>query len=204
MAKQWKCTSCGYLHQGDHPPDACPQCGASLYQFILYAPLPRELEAYLAEAFAGESQAHVRNLAYAKKAAEEGYPGVARLFRAVAEAEKVHADEYLKYLEGVVGGTAENLSRAFENELRAKQDIYPRLVQEAFRLGREDAAWSFIRARDVEERHAGLYKEALSALAGERELDYHVCTVCGYVFDQEPPPECPVCRSPREKFKPVA
>jgi rubrerythrin len=145
----------------------------------------------------------VRNLAYAKKAAEEGYPEVARLFKAVALAEKVHADEYLKYLEGVVGSTEENLSRAFESELRAKQDIYPRLVQEAFRLGREDVAWSFIRARDVEERHANLYKEALSALAGERQLHYHVCLVCGYVFDQDPPGECPVCRSPREKFQAI-
>ena len=203
MAKQWKCTSCGYLHEGNHPPDTCPRCGASLYQFMLYAPLAPELEEHLAAAFAGESQAYVRNLAYARKAVEEGYPAVARLFRAVAEAEKVHADEYLKYLEGVVGATEENLSRAFENELKAKQDIYPRLVKEAFRLGREDVAWSFIRARDVEERHAGLYKEALSALAGDRDLDYHVCTVCGYVFDQEPPPECPICRSPRENFKAI-
>ncbi|MFH1033999.1 MAG: ferritin family protein [Pseudomonadota bacterium] len=203
MIKQWKCASCGYLHEGKHPPDTCPQCGASLYQFMLYAPLDPELEAHLAAAFAGEAQAHVRNLAYAKKAAEEGYPEVARLFMAVAEAEKVHADEYLKYLEGVVGSTEENLSRAFENELKAKQDIYPRLVKEAFRLGREDVAWSFIRARDVEERHAGLYKEALSALAGDRQLTYHVCPVCGYVFDQEPPDECPVCRSPREKFKAI-
>ena len=204
MAKQWKCTACGYLHPGGHPPDSCPSCGASLYQFILYEPLTPELEAHLAEAFAGESQAHVRNLAYAHKAEEEGLPAVARLFRAVALAEKVHADEYLKYLEGVVGSSADNLGRAFEHEIKAKQEIYPRLVKEAFNLGREDVAWSFIRARDVEDRHASLYKDALSALAGERQVDYHVCTVCGYVFDQDPPPECPVCRSPRPKFQHVS
>lgn len=200
MDKQWKCTVCGYLHNGQHPPDVCPNCGANLYQFILYAPLPPEVESQLARAFAGEAQAHVRNLAYARKAREEGYPQVARLFAAVALAEKVHAEEYLKYLEGVVGGTEENLRRAFESELKAKQEIYPGLVKEAFRLGREDVAWSFIRARDVEERHAQLYKETLSALAGDREITYHVCAVCGFVFDSEPPEECPVCRSPRAKF----
>ncbi len=203
MATQWKCTVCGYLHEGKHPPDTCPRCGASMYQFILYAPLDPQLEKRLREAFAGESQAHVRALAFARRAREEGHQQVARLFLAVAEAEKVHADEYLKYLEGVVGATEENLRRAFESEIRVKQEVYPDLVKEAFRLGREDVAWSFIRARDVEERHAGLYKDALSALVNERDLTYHVCQVCGYVFDDEPPEECPVCRSGRDKFKKI-
>lgn len=203
MAKQWKCTTCGYLHEGKHPPDVCPRCGAGMYQFILYEPLPPDLDAKLRAAFAGESQAHVRNLAYARRAGEEGHPQVARLFKAVAEAEKVHAEEYLKFLEGVVGATEENLKRAFENELKAKQDIYPDLVKEAFRLGREDVAWSFIRSRDVEGRHAELYKDALNALVNDRDLDYHVCTVCGYVFEGDPPDECPVCKSGREKFKPI-
>lgn len=140
MAKQWKCTFCGYLHEGKHPLDTCPRCGASMYQFMLYEPLDSELEQHLTTAFAGEFQAYVRNLAYARRAVEEGFLAVARLFKAVAEAEKVHADEYLKYLEGVVGSSEDNLRRAFENELKAKQDIYPRLVKEAFRLGREDVA----------------------------------------------------------------
>jgi rubrerythrin len=201
--KQWKCTVCGHLHPGKHPPDVCPVCGSSLYQFILYAPLPEELERRLREAFAGESQAYVRNLAYTQRAVDEGLPQVGRLFKAVALAEKVHAEEYLKYLEGVVGSTEENLRRAFESEIKVKQDIYPALVKEAFHLGREDAAWSFIRARDVEERHAKLYKDALDALVNERELDYHICTVCGYVFDDQPPEECPVCRSKRDKFQAV-
>ncbi|MFZ5586512.1 MAG: rubredoxin-like domain-containing protein [Thermodesulfobacteriota bacterium] len=204
MEKQWKCSVCGYLHQGRHAPDACPRCGAGMYQFILYEPLPPELEAKLRAAFAGESQAYVRNLAFARRADEEGFGQVARLFKAVAEAERVHADEYLKFLEGVAGSTEENLKRAFENEIKAKQDIYPGLVKEAFRLGREDVAWSFIRSRDVEGRHADLYKAALGALVNDRELDYHVCSACGYVFDAQPPDECPVCKSPREKFKRIA
>jgi len=201
--KQWKCTICGYIHEGNRPPQTCPVCGAGTWQFILHAPLPEELEQSLKAAFAGESKAHVRNLAFARKADAEGFPEVARLFRAVAEAERVHADEYLKYLEGVVGSTEDNLKTAFEKEMTAKENIYPPLIRQAMALKREDVAWSFIRSRDVEERHAALYKDALSALTTGREVTYHVCPVCGYVFDREPPDTCPVCRALKEKFKPI-
>jgi rubrerythrin len=201
--KTWKCTVCGYLHQGDKPPARCPVCGANTYQFILYAPLPESLEALLKEAFAGESKAQARNLAFAQKAKQEGFPAIARLFRAVAQAEQVHAQEYLKYLEGVVGDTAENLKTAFENEIKAKGEIYPPLIREALAQKREDVAWSFIRSRDVEDRHAKLYKEALTAMLTEREVVYHVCQVCGYVFEDDLPDECPVCRSTRDQFRRV-
>jgi len=199
--KQWKCTVCGYIHEGNRPPDVCPVCGAGMYQFILYAPLPEELEQSLRTAFAGESKAHVRNQAFARKADEDGFPEVAHLFRAVAEAERVHANEYLKYLEGVVGTTEINLKTAFEKEMMAKDDIYPPLIRQAVALKREDVAWSFTRSRDVEGRHAALYKDALSALTTGREVTYRVCQVCGYVFDREPPDFCPVCRASKEKFK---
>jgi rubrerythrin len=204
MDKKWKCTVCSYVHEGKTPPDNCPVCGAFKYQFILYAPLPENLEKNLRQAFAGESKATVRNLAFAEKAVKEGYPQVARLFRAVAEAERVHASEYLKYLEGVIGNTEENLKTAFENEMRAKNDYYPAYIKEAFDLKREDVAWSLIRSRDVEDRHAQLYKDALAALVNDRDLNYHVCQVCGYVFDRDLPEQCPVCRAPREKFKKIA
>ena len=203
MTKQWKCTVCGYIHEGKNPPDRCPVCGAFKYQFILYESLPEPLEKSLRRAFAGESKAYVRNLAFAQKAEKEDYPQIARLFRAVAEAERIHANEYLKYLEGLIGSTEENLKAAFENEMRAKSDFYPAFIKEAFDLKREDVAWSFIRSRDVEERHAKLYKDALAALVSDRELDYHVCQVCGYVFEEEVPEACPVCRAPREKFKKI-
>ncbi len=111
--------------------------------------------------------------------------------------------EYLKYLEGVIRETADNLKTAFENEIRAKGEIYPPLIREALAQKREDVAWSFIRSRDVEDRHAKLYKEALAAMLTEREVVYHVCQVCGYVFDGDLPDECPVCRSTREQFKRV-
>lgn len=202
--KRWKCTVCGYIHEGEKPPVKCPQCGADLYQFILYQALTEEVEQGLKHAFAAESQATVRNQAFAAKALTEGYPQVAALFKAVAEAERVHASEYLKYLEGVVGSTEENLRRAFENEMKAKDRAYPELIKEAFAAGRDDLAWSYIRSRDVEERHAALYKSALSALAGEREITYHVCEVCGYVFEDEPPDACPVCKSGRDKFKAIS
>ena len=203
MNKKWKCTVCNYIHEGDRPPDVCPACGADKWQFILYEPLPEPLERKLKEAFAGESKAYVRNLAFAKKAEKDGFPQIARLFRAVAEAERVHADEYLKYLEGVVGETEENLKAAFESEIRAKNNYYPQFIQDASSFKREDVAWSFSRSRDVEERHAKLYKDALEALIKEEEADYHVCQVCGYIFDGELPGKCPVCRTKKENFKRV-
>lgn len=201
MEKKWKCTVCGYIHEGAQPPDSCPQCGAFKYQFILYEPLVETLEKSLKEAFAGESKAYVRNLAFAGKAEQEEYHDVARLFRAVAEAERVHAAEYLKYLEGVISDTEENLKTAFENEINAHTQIYPPLIKQALELKREDVAWSFIRARDVEDRHAKLYKQALTAMVTEQKTEYHVCQVCGYVFDGNLPEECPVCRAGKDKFR---
>jgi rubrerythrin len=203
MSKRWKCAACGYIHEGDRPPDTCPVCGAHRWQFMLYEPLPAPLEKKLKEAFAGESKAHVRNLAFARKAEQEGFPQIARLFRAVADAERVHAEEYLKYLEGVIGETEENLKAAFENEIKAKNHFYPPFIQEAFSVQREDVAWSFSRSRDVEERHAKLYKDALEAMIREERTQYHVCQVCGYIFDGPLPEECPVCRTKRENFRKV-
>ena len=202
--RNWKCTICGYLHEGTSPPETCPVCGAHKFQFILDERLPDTLERMMKEAFAGESKAHVRNQAFAKKAAEEGFPQIAQLFRAVAEAERVHASEYLKYLEGVIGTTEENLKTSFENEMKAKTDIYPALIRESFALKRDDAAWSFSRSRDVEERHAQLYKNALAAMLSDQEMAYHVCQVCGYVFTGDLPDDCPVCKAKKKNFKAMA
>lgn len=201
MTKQWKCTICGTIHEGKNPPEVCPVCGAFKYQFILNEPLPEILEKKVKEAFAGESKAYMRNLAFARKAEKDGFPQIARLFQAVAEAERVHAGEFLKYLEGVIGETEDNLKTAFENEIRAKSDYYPDFIKEAFALKREDLAWSFIRSRDVEERHAMLYKDALAALLQDRDIPYHVCQVCGYVFEKDLPDTCPVCGAQKTKFK---
>jgi rubrerythrin len=204
MIKKWKCTGCGYIHEGKNPPDSCPVCGAFKYQFILYEDLPKDLEKRLREAFAGESKAYIRNTAFAAQAGKEGYPQIARLFRAVAEAEKVHAEEYLKYLEGVVGKTEDNLKAAFESEIRAKTEFYPDFIKEALALKREDVAWSFIRSRDVEDRHAKLYKDALTAMLSDKDLPYHVCQICGYIFEEDHlPDQCPVCGAKKEKFRKI-
>jgi rubrerythrin len=203
LMKSWKCTVCGYIHEGEGPPDECPVCKAYKYQFVLVEALPGALEKSLREAFAGESKASVRNLAFARKAQHEGYPQIARLFRAVSEAERIHATEYLKYMEGVIGDTEENLKTAFENEIRARTDIYPPLIKDALELKREDVAGSYSRARDVEERHAKLYKGALSALVTDQEIQYQVCQICGYVFDGDVPDECPVCRAHKRYFKKI-
>ncbi len=201
--KKWICTVCGYVHEGEEPPDKCPVCQAMKSQFILDEKLPDELEQQVKYAFAGESKAYVRNLAFAKQAGKDELPQVVKLFKAVAEAEKVHADSFLQFLEGEVKDTEQNLQTAFENELKANSEIYPSLVKQALDAGREDLAGAFTRARDVEERHAQLYKDAMTALVSDKEIEYHVCRICGYVFEDNVPDECPVCKAKKDKFKKV-
>lgn len=155
----------------------------------------------LYEAFVGEAKAHRRLLAFARKADEEGYPDVARLFRAVAYAEGVHADRHLRLLgEAIVRTTEENLQTSFERESSVSGNIYPRFIQEAEEEGDRRAALSFAQARDAEESHAALYKRALGCLLREEPCTYFVCDVCGYVAEGEPPDECPICGAKREKF----
>lgn len=197
----WRCGQCGYIHQGSKPPEHCPQCQADLNQFVLQTGLDSELEAAVKDIFAAEAKAHVRNLAFAKRAREEGYPQIEALFLAVAEAERVHADQMLRFMQGVVGDTEQNLRTAFENELMAKEEGYPPYMKLAHEAGRKDLFWALVRARDVEERHAGLYKRALGALLKEEPVSYHVCQVCGYVFEGDPPDTCPVCRAGKKSFK---
>ncbi|MCB2225575.1 MAG: rubrerythrin family protein [Desulfarculaceae bacterium] len=201
--KRWRCTVCGYLHEGKSPPDKCPQCGADMNRFVLDAPLEPELEEMVRAAFAGEAKAAARNSAFARRARAEGLPQVAALFAAVAEAERVHAGELLPYLEGAVMSTEENLQAAFEHEIAAKGEHYPPILAAAVKAKRPDLEWALVRARDVEARHAELYKRALSALAADRQVTYHVCEVCGYVFDGSLPETCPVCRSGKDQFKKI-
>jgi rubrerythrin len=153
-------------------------------------------------AFQGESEAHFRNRAYARVAEKEGYGQIAKLFRAMAEAEAVHALNMLR-LRGVVKDTEANLEHAFSTEGFAKDEAYPRLIREAEEEGDRGAALVFARARDVEERHASMYKKAISDMMAEREAEYFVCTVCGYIADGEAPDECPICQAKKEKFEQV-
>lgn len=156
------------------------------------------------EAFVGEAKAYHRLFAFARKADEEGYEQVAKLFRAVAAAEGVHAERHLRLLgEAVVRDTEENLRYSFQQETTVNQVYYPQFIEEAEQEGERAAAVTFAQARDVEERHAALYKRALSAMLRDETHDYYVCGVCGYVAEREPPDQCPVCRAKREKFRPV-
>jgi len=154
------------------------------------------------EAFVGEAKAHHRLLAFARKADEEEYPQVAKLFRAVAAAEGVHVERHLRLLgEAVVKSTEENLQFSFESETTVNEVYYPRFIGEAEAEGERAAALTFSQARDVEEGHAALYKRALSAMLRDETHDYHVCQVCGYVAEREAPDRCPVCKAERERFR---
>ncbi len=161
-------------------------------------------EKNLAYAFAAESKAAVRNEAFAKKAESEGYTRIAHLFRAISEAESVHARRYLQLMRGKIGSTEENLETAFNNEINANVEEYPKLIKDATEEGRESVAKAFSRSRDVETGHADLYKKAMNDMLAERETDYHVCQVCGYVAENKPPENCPVCGAVQGKFKQVA
>lgn len=156
----------------------------------------------LKDAFAGESQANRKYLAFAKKAEQEGFKQVARLFRAAAEAETVHAHNHLRELGGIKS-TKENLAEAITGESYEFQKMYPVMIEDAKADGKPGALKSFEYANAVEKIHAELYKKALESLGKNQATDYHVCQVCGYTVEGEPPDECPVCKSKKQSFKKV-
>lgn len=158
-------------------------------------------ERNLAYAFAAESKASVRNSAFARKAEMDGYSQIARLFRAVSNAESVHAHRYLMLMRGKIGSTEENLESAFQNEIKANVEEYPKLITEAAEEGNRAVLKAFSQARDVESFHADLYKKALGDMVADRETEYYVCQVCGYIGEDEAPERCPVCNAVKEKFK---
>ena len=156
----------------------------------------------LKEAFAGESQANRTYLAFAKKAEQEGYNQVAKLFRAAAEAETVHAHAHLREI-GAVKGTKENLATAMAGETHEFKSMYPQMIEDAKAEDVKGALRSFQYANDVEKIHADLYKKAIDTLGKETPVDYYVCQVCGMTVEGEPPDECPVCKSKKQVFKKV-
>ena len=153
----------------------------------------------LLEAFAGESQANRRYLAFAKQADKEGYPQVAKLFRAAAEAETVHAHAHLRNLGGIKG-TADNLKEAISGEIHEFKSMYPAMIDDAKEEGNKGAERSFSLANEVEKVHANLYQKALDNLGTLEEVDYYVCSVCGYTCEGEPPERCPVCGAKSTAF----
>ena len=157
---------------------------------------------HLMDAFAGESQANRKYLAFAKKAEAEGYKQIAKLFRAAAEAETVHAHNHLREAGGVKG-TAENLEEAINGETFEFQKMYPGMIEDAKTEGLQGAMKSFVYANEVEKIHAELYKKALAAIGKNPDVDYYVCQICGNTVEGEAPDECPVCSAKKQAFKKI-
>ena len=156
-------------------------------------------EQFLMEAFAGESQANRRYLAFAQQAEKEGYPQVAKLFRAAAEAETVHAHAHLRALKGV-RSTVENLKEAISGETHEFNIMYPAMIGTAIVEGHKEAEQSFKYANEVEKVHADLFEKALANLDKQAEVDYCVCSVCGYTWEIESPEECQLCGTKARHF----
>lgn len=153
-------------------------------------------------AFAGESQANRKYLAFAKRAAADGYPQIAKLFRAAAEAETVHAHAHLRVMGGVKT-TAENLQAAIDGEGFEFTTMYPEYMAEAEKEGNKAALTTFKNANAVEKVHHGLYSDALTTLKSGKDLPQarvFVCDVCGYTVAGEAPDKCPICGAKRERF----
>ena len=160
-------------------------------------------EEFLKAAFSGESQAHMKYLIFAEKAEEEGLKNIARLFRAIAYAEYVHARNHLKEL-GMVGVTKDNLQAAIEGETYEVQEMYPVYNNTAKMQGEKGAERSTKYALEAEKIHAALYSKAKQTVIEGKDIEIrkiYICPKCGYTVEGEPPERCPVCGLPREKFK---
>jgi rubrerythrin len=159
-------------------------------------------EKNLADAFAGESQANRKYLAFARQAEKEGYHQVAKLFRAAAAAETIHAHNHLKQLGGIKS-TKENLEAAIGGEAFEFKEMYPQMIREAEEEGSKGALRSFNFANEVEKVHHALYEKALQNLGSNEETDYYVCDICGYTAEGEAPDECPVCKAKKQAFRKI-
>jgi rubrerythrin len=156
----------------------------------------------LKAAFAGESQANRKYTAFAKKAEAEGFPQIAKLFRAAGEAETVHAHSHLRVLKGV-GKTDENLQVAIDGEGYEFQKMYPEFIKEAEAEGNKAAVITFKGAMAAEQIHFKFYSEALASFKSGKDLPqvtYHVCQICGHTVAGAAPDKCPVCNAPKDKF----
>jgi len=161
-------------------------------------------EQNLKTAFAGESQANRKYLAFAKKAEQDGYPQVARLFRAAAAAETTHALTHFRVLGGVKS-TAENLQEAIQGENYEATVMYPEFIRLAQVEQNQKALNAFCWAMDAEKVHEDLYRKALAAIdAPSEEFDYYVCPVCGFTHERFAPDKCPICGANGARFERIS
>lgn len=156
----------------------------------------------LMDAFAGESQANKKYAAFAEKAEQEGYHQVAKLFRAAAEAETVHALNHLNAMDGIKS-TKQNLKEAINDETFEFEKMYPKMIEDARNENKNEAKISFTYANKVEKIHAGLYKKYLENLENNPDTPIFVCGVCGNTVEGEAPEKCPVCGNPKEVFEEI-
>ncbi len=175
--------------------------------------------ANLQTAFNGESNAHARYLAFAKKADTEGYGEVASLFRAAAKAEEIHANNHAAVIKKLGGKpeakletpdvktTKENLEAAIKGESYERDTMYPQFLKQAREVRNTDAIQTFNFAKTAEAEHAKLYTAALKNLdksKGTKAKNYYVCGVCGYTVEKIDFAKCPSCFSPKEKYETVS
>ncbi|UCC67172.1 MAG: rubrerythrin family protein [Armatimonadota bacterium] len=170
----------------------------------------------LRSAYGGESMAHMRYLAWGNKAAKDGFPNVARLFRAIAHAERVHAMNHFARLRGEggdylvpsmaafgLGSTSANLVGAIGGETFEVEEMYPAYLETAERQGEKAAVVSFNYALEAEKTHAALFTRAKEAVDGGHDLELRpvqICEVCGWTYEGEAPEECPICGAGRDKL----
>ncbi|MFX1312988.1 MAG: rubrerythrin family protein [Promethearchaeota archaeon] len=162
-------------------------------------------EENLKAAFVGESQANRKYLAFSEKAEKEEFTQVARVFRAAAAAETVHAHNHLRVLGGIKS-TEENLQEAIEGEHYEFTSMYPEFLEEAIKEGNKDAERTFNYANEVEKVHHNLYKAAFNAVKSGEDLekkDIYICPVCGYTHEGDPPDKCPICGAVKKIFKKI-
>lgn len=153
----------------------------------------------LMAAFAGESQANRKYLAFAKKAEAEGYKAAARMFKAAAEAETFHAHAHLNAADGV-GSTQDNLKAAVDGETFEFQTMYPPYLEQALSDGEDRAVRSFTYAMEAEKVHAKLFAEVLANLSKDDDSVYYLCPACGYVEKNGTPEACPICKAKGSSF----
>lgn len=155
----------------------------------------------LAEAFAGESQANRKYLAFAKKAEEEGYKNIGKLFRTIAEAETIHALGHLSSM-GKVKSTVENLQAAIDGETYEYTEMYPPMLQEA-KQSNHPAKRMFDFAVKAEKIHAEIYAFALENVKNGKDItsdEIYLCPICGHIELKKPDSRCPICNAPAEKY----
>ncbi len=158
-------------------------------------------EDFLMAAFAGESQTNRKYLAYAARAEEEGYPQAARLLRAAAESETVHAHNYLRALRAI-GSTRENLQAAISVETHAFKNRIPEMVAAARAEGNKKAEMLFRYTLESEKIHARLFQKLLATLEKPAEpVSYYICGECGHTAEKQPPQACPVCGAGDKKYR---